>query len=284
MTSFQKPPVYKDQPYAVSRDDHFAPPPPAYDQVYANYGHASPSSPSSSASSSSSRGGAGRTIRFPERLVYNPAMVSTNSTLGPSKDEPRYLVQTRSKMINCFGLGDLVLRDGTDKLAPPIASVGNEKGSKKRRSLIRLAARDNANETALEVSMDGDYRSTKSFMMPLANGYPAKFEWRQSRSEEVTRLNGSRMPCNGGWKLVRVAAKPSQPGDPVSSEGDEVVAIGAKPRTFHRSPEFAFVGAGARGELGENFEIVAVMSFLRLYELYMQYMASHNTTTVVVTS
>ncbi|OAQ83223.1 hypothetical protein VFPFJ_09026 [Purpureocillium lilacinum] len=56
-----------------------------------------------------------------------------------------------------------------------------------------------------------------------------QFEWRHGHGDEVRELSGS-----------------------------------AQPKLSRGSPEFAFVGTGAGGELGEMFDLVVVMGFLRL--------------------
>ncbi|KEY72678.1 hypothetical protein S7711_10224 [Stachybotrys chartarum IBT 7711] len=210
------------------------------------------------------------TYKIPPKLIYDAAWVSTTSYLGTSKDQRLFAVETPSRLINCFGLGKIILRDGTDKLSTPLASVATEKGSKLRRSLIRVAPKPGAaNQGYLEVSMSGDWSSKHEFEMPIGDGTLERFEWRSSRGEQVREVSGG---FNFGWKLVRLDGPPAQPGSGknYTSEGQEVVAVGAHPRLFHKRPQFSLLGSGARGELGETFEIVALMGFLRLYELSMQ--------------
>ncbi|UNI23597.1 hypothetical protein JDV02_009407 [Purpureocillium takamizusanense] len=222
------------------------------------------------------------TIMFPRRLVYVPSWLSSTSFIGRTKDGPLFAVETPSKLVNCFGLGRTVLHAGPDKKSSPaVASVGVQRGSKFRRSLIRVgpgsrspgAGSGSADEAGtVEVTMSGDWCRTHSFSLLVAGGRLERFEWRHSHGDEVRELSGG---FNVGWKLVRLDSAPVAPyqdraGKSYTSDGKEVVAVGAQPRLFRRSPEFAFVGTGARGELGETFEIVAVMGFLRLYELSVQ--------------
>lgn len=227
---------------------------------------------------------AGATIKFPRKFIYHVKFISTTSYIGPSKEQPLFAVQTPSKLVNCFGLGQITLRNGTDKLSPPIASVGAEKGSLFRRSLIRVAPR--AGAPGLEITMSGDWSRTHEFTLPLGGDAVERFEWRHSRGDEVRELSGG---FNYGWKLVRLDGPVVVPGQSAwdksyTSDGKEVVAVGAHPRFLNKSPEFAFLGAGAEGELGETFQIVAVMGFLRLYELSVQQSTINSTAAASSTS
>ncbi|KAK1977012.1 hypothetical protein LZ30DRAFT_785190 [Colletotrichum cereale] len=80
------------------------------------------------------------------------------------------------------------------------------------------------------------------------------FEWRHSRGLAIRRLRGA-----DGWMLWR-----KRTADEVRRTGDgrdELVALvsrsGARP---HLGTRFAFANAAARGELGDGFSVVALMS------------------------
>lgn len=80
-----------------------------------------------------------------------------------------------------------------------------------------------------------------------------------------------------GWKLVRLnRTSRSYAGIERSRDGAEVVAAFAfgkdepRNRTFqafeaYRLLSFAFVGGGATGELGEEWEVLAVMTALGIW-------------------
>lgn len=76
------------------------------------------------------------------------------------------------------------------------------------------------------------------------------FEWKRSSSDEVRRLGAA----HKGLKLVR-------------SSSAEVVAVYASFNwRWSKQGRMAFVGAAARGELGGNFDLLAVISALALVE------------------
>ncbi|KAK1991021.1 hypothetical protein LX36DRAFT_685718 [Colletotrichum falcatum] len=101
--------------------------------------------------------------------------------------------------------------------------------------------------------------------IPLrGEGRPAEdvdFEWRHSRGLTVRRLRGA-----DGWMLWRrrtaeEARRTGTGGGGGGDDGDELVALvsrsGSRP---HLGTRFAFAGAAARGELGDGFSVVALMS------------------------
>lgn len=205
-------------------------------------------------------------------MVFNTAWISSTSTLGPTKEEPMFQVQTPSR-INCFGNKHTILKDGLDKLAAPLASVGKEKGNgwRKSHSLIQVSGRGGGPD--LSIRMENDYSNTHPFTMPI-HGQETRFEWRNtSGGAEIKNLSGG---YNWGWKLVRLDGPYSLPGgrsefpEGFTSDGKEIVAVAAHPKLFKKNPEFMFLGSGARGEMGQEFEVVALMGFLRLYDLYVQ--------------
>ncbi|WDK14562.1 hypothetical protein CGRA01v4_05843 [Colletotrichum graminicola] len=80
------------------------------------------------------------------------------------------------------------------------------------------------------------------------------FEWRHSRGLTIRRLRGA-----DGWMLwrKRTADEVRRTGD----GGDELVAlVSCSGSRLHLGTRFAFANAAARGELGDGFSVVALMS------------------------
>jgi len=214
-------------------------------------------------------------LLFPPHLVYDTAWVSSVSHLGPSKEQPQFAVVTPNRMLGCFNRGCIVLHSTTDKESAPIASVKREKGSKWRRSQITVAPRPGAaNGQEQIITMHGCSSSKQEFSITVGDGLATeRFEWRSSHGDEVKALSGG---FNFGWKLCRLDGPTIAPGSVdtsnggYSSDGKEIVAVGIQPRLFKKNPEFRFLGTGLTGQLGETFEIVAIMGFIRLCELASQ--------------
>ncbi|CAG9970348.1 unnamed protein product [Clonostachys byssicola] len=220
----------------------------------------------------------GRPILFPQQLVFTYRVGRSHSHLGEVKDQPLFLVRIPRWSM---GWSDIVLLSGTDKLDAPLASAGVEKGSKTTRTALRVMPhRGSALQHPFETSMDGNYKSKHHFAVPVgADGHLETFEWRQSKGRMVKDLVGG---FQFGLKLVRLHGPPAGSSSSahtggsdddeaggVTSDGRSVVAVFAGERWRYNNAKFRFHNEGSTGELGELFEIVAVMSFIRLFEMQM---------------
>ncbi|KAJ5734984.1 uncharacterized protein N7483_000109 [Penicillium malachiteum] len=97
------------------------------------------------------------------------------------------------------------------------------------------------------------------------------FEWRSSGGKEVEEIaTGYRY----GWKLVRVSGPNSGSGGPrkkrdfgFTSDGLDIVAVATHnpSRCMDKALRFSFMRTGLTGELGEGWEIMAVVSALQLW-------------------
>ncbi|VUC35404.1 unnamed protein product [Clonostachys rosea] len=220
----------------------------------------------------------GKPILFPQQLVFTYRVGRSHSHLGEVKDQPLFLVRIPRWSM---GWSDIVLLSGTDKLDAPLASAGVEKGSKTTRTALRVMPhRGSALQQPFEASMDGNYKSKHHFTIPVgADGHLETFEWRQSKGRMVKDLVGG---FQFGLKLVRLQGPPAASSsssahsgsdaddmDGVTSDGRSVVAVFAGERWRYNNAKFRFSNEGSTGELGELFEIIAVMSFIRLFEMQM---------------
>ncbi|KAF7552278.1 hypothetical protein G7Z17_g4438 [Cylindrodendrum hubeiense] len=96
------------------------------------------------------------------------------------------------------------------------------------------------------------------------------FEWRSSRGNEVKALDN----WAWGWKLVRLGADEGPGGTRTerdageTSDGKKIVAVWSEESkwTLSKCGKFHFIGAGATGELGEEWAFMAVMTSLRLWD------------------
>merc|ERR1712169_42696 len=152
-------------------------------------------------------------------MVFNTAWISSTSTLGPTKEEPMFQVQTPSR-INCFGNKHTILKDGLDKLAAPLASVGKEKGNgwRKSHSLIQVSGRGGGPD--LSIRMENDYSNTHPFHYAHPRSRNTirveKHLWWRRDQEPVRRIQlglearPSRRSIQPTWREVRVSRRVHQ--------------------------------------------------------------------------
>ncbi|KAJ6020444.1 hypothetical protein N7540_005948 [Penicillium herquei] len=119
----------------------------------------------------------------------------------------------------------------------------------------------------------GAWEPVWKFSAPITTDGTQKqrFEWRRSRAKEVERIATGDLY---GWKLVRVSGPNRGSGGPrkqrdfgFTSDGLEIVAVFAhnSSNRMAKALRFAFMGTGLTGELGEVWEIMAVVSALQLW-------------------
>lgn len=159
-------------------------------------------------------------------------------------------------------------------------------------NMIELPGRDVKEEIHTKIHLKSPVYSFSA----LAKGEGGKvseerFEWRQSHGKEVTSL-GSKWAR--GWKLVRLdssvpsssstyatdgttpeissskaAGKRTSRDVGEASDGNEVVAVWADyiKLSKRKQLKFSFIGSGADHQLGEVFEIMAVATGLRIWQI-----------------
>lgn len=189
------------------------------------------------------------TLRFPPSFVFYSKLWTSTSYIGTNKDSNLFAVDTGTRF-NLRPRKQIVLYDGPNKSSPILAFAEPEKGNTSTRCLVSIMVpRDSK---AFNLIMTGNRIHSLRFSIPI-DGADEDFEWRCSTGSETELLS---QRFDRGWSLIRL-------GD----ARQEVVAVGSQPRSWRKLAPFGFVSAGATGELGEVFEIVAVISYLRLYTL-----------------
>lgn len=245
---------------------------------------------------------------------WSKLLCSSSKTihLSPSTSYPANQPQTSYKVSLPGGFYGSLILDYASKSTGPLARASPEgrrgydvllPGSIAAEGL-RRQSRKNKWTFALPVGIDGEMET---------------FEWRRSRGSEIKQLGASWR----GWKLVRMGSSGRGQHDAAqyhekddeslprySSEDekheradsahaseesgeDEIVAVWAKTGTWtslHDVGEFAFLGSGASGELGQRFAVMAVMTALCIWQKAMRdqatagaVSATTSVTTVVVT-
>lgn len=172
--------------------------------------------------------------------------------LGEDKSNPSHIIS----MPNGF-YGELILYNGPTVDAEPVCVIRT--ASKGWHDSIELAAQPGQAPIREELRCHGNgWTMAYTFAISLRKGsLPGRFEWRSSRSEEVKSLSEG----SGGWKLVHL------------DNGDEIVAVAGDAKlskSLTRAAAFQFVGAGASGEFGESWAVMAVASYMRLWQRMMK--------------
>lgn len=178
---------------------------------------------------------------------------------GPSKDDP-VLVTSRHKSSKYIitlpsGPGSLSVKHGRPEGdGEDIPLSGGGSGS-------------------YGFSMRVGSQSTEGSESPLED-----FIWRRSSSDEMKRLSGF---TKRGWKLVRDAPPTATADGTGIVDASEIVLVMVKDESFRKkSTQFCFVGRGLAGDLGERWELVAVLSGLLLW--WKSYMLELATSSIVV--
>ncbi|TWU77935.1 hypothetical protein ED733_005370 [Metarhizium rileyi] len=187
-------------------------------------------------------------------LYYDSMRHGLKFVIGEHKNEP-------SNIISLPGgwYGDLILYSGPDTDSAPLAAVkyGNRMGTYDEVRLPPKVPGQGLIKEEIRSHLNGmNYAYT--FAVPVGEtGYPEKFEWRSSKTEEVKELG----EMSRGWKLVRL------------NHGNEVVAVWSWTKlrwTMNKAAAFSFTNSGASGELGNTFALMAVTSFIRQYQKEIQ--------------
>ncbi|CAH0025808.1 unnamed protein product [Clonostachys rhizophaga] len=241
----------------------FVPPqehsPPAYEEVQPN--------PVSAAISAQG-------TLFPPECIFTYRLSHSHSYLGAKRNEPLFLVKTPRLLM---GTGDILLLNGTDKLDTPLASAGALKirSGTTCASHLRLKPRLGGSFTQpMDIDVTVGTKNKYQFTVPVGPANRAEtFEWRQSTGELVRSLAGG---FQYGMKLVRLDGPPGGSGGDqdgkvtvVGGDGKPIVAVFAAMRPQANNAKFHFMNEGATGELGEVFELAAMISFIRLFEFQL---------------
>ncbi|CRK24319.1 hypothetical protein BN1723_013262 [Verticillium longisporum] len=107
---------------------------------------------------------------------------------------------------------------------------------------------------------------------PSRKGDPPQeeaFEWRSTFGDEVKHLTGGSV-FSSGWKLVRLWGPENRSGAAgpgFASDGKEIVAVLARSMSasMTKSALFAFMGTGLTGQMGAQWELVALASAIQMW-------------------
>ncbi|CAN6614509.1 hypothetical protein TRVA0_005S04192 [Trichomonascus vanleenenianus] len=200
---------------------------------------------------------------FPDiiHLYYKNSMRSVHITLGEHKATPKYFVS-----IDTNWWGHITLYNGPSKEYPPVATAVSNKFNDN--SIITLPDLLGSGEGKVQEELRCHHKFLKSqfdFSIWVKDGqgyHRETFRWRKAKRAELKGLVESHW---SGWKLVRFEG--DEEGDaPFALWNDDSVMKGTKGATFR------FVGKGAAGEMGSLWSLMAILTWLRVWQVMMQSM------------
>lgn len=214
-------------------------------------------------------------VTFPNtfELFYDSSWKKLKLSLGQAPSEPLYAFS-----LPAGWWGDLIMYNGPTLEHPPLAAVRNtgksgmgnavtlpplgpgqevieEKMSRRRKGLM-----DVFSFAAVVEAREGE-KTTRRV---------ERFEWVGSGRKEVKDLH----EWTHGWKLRRVVASGAdEDEDEAANEipAGEILAVWAdSTMSLKKAAKFQFLNSGATGELGEAWALMAVITFVRVWQRYMQ--------------
>lgn len=224
----------------------------------------------------------GATIIFPPAMNgYIQWKLTTTFHLGPTAEEKLFAVSTGASLFK--NKPSIVLYNGPTNKDPILATSRSDKWGRVRPIDITLCPRP------------GSSRSTESVeqMIPSSTSHTStaytfeintddkgtereRFEWRSSHGNEIKQLPTGH---SYGWKLVRLSGPINGAGGNrkerdmgISSDGLEIVALLAHNASMSMTKGFRFVfmGTGLTGTLGEDWEVMTVVTALQFWYLDIQ--------------
>lgn len=213
------------------------------------------------------------------RVAYKKSSLSELVLLLSEPDsEPTYCLS-----VPAGWWGALRLHDGNSPNGTPLVHA-KPNGKWKKDYAITLPSFPGYNNTSGAEILRYVMKRRERYWFGLQVGQGAqqhieRFEWRRSHGSEVKAVGG----WSYGWKLVRL--KEGTPEDAQSggeepdrangftSDGREVVAVWADTssiKSMSRVGEFQLLGSGRSGELGMNWQLMAMMSCMCIWQREMQ--------------
>lgn len=206
--------------------------------------------------------------------IYTRRWKATLYNIGQHADQPSFELKVDYGMSKSKPF--LVLHNTSSELVASVTSESITKGH----AVITVPGRPGSSQNTISERLEVKYSfplAVFSFSFDVGRGketHREAFEWRFSKGKEV-KVFGA---WSTGWKLVRLDREAeSGPGEGSSrserlhgqtSDGKPVVAVVAdnmSPST-NKIAKFHFVGAGATGEMGEEWAFMALMTAVRVWE------------------
>ena len=204
--------------------------------------------------------------------------------LGESPDQRLYAVSTHLGW-GSKGRAGVVLHNGTTSKDPMLAAAGEEPGWNdfSLNSVIMLPPLPGSpHENCTEIMRTGVSGKVVHFRFSIEVGHGKElrredFVWQTCKGEEAKKLVGGPWEC--GFKLTRVdnqveggSGAASKEAHGQTTEGQEILAMFAWNRGWSITNPFRiqFVGSGGRAVMGDRWELMVIITGLRLWWLKHQ--------------
>lgn len=207
--------------------------------------------------------------------IYYKQWFSSMYQIGEHENQPLFTIQRHGAWGHDNPM--IVLHEGADPKGPAVGTVTKE-GLMKHDTVIELSE---GGVVTIREPLVSDVSMTlknSRFTFSFDVGRRGKemhretFEWRISKAVEVRNLDSTAF----GWKLVRLSPElPTGRGGSrgardvgEASDGKEVVAAWSENSgmTLSKIAKFHFLGAGATGEFGDDWALMAALSAFRLWK------------------
>ncbi|KAK0622020.1 hypothetical protein B0T17DRAFT_618386 [Bombardia bombarda] len=202
--------------------------------------------------------------------IYYKQWFSSMYQLGEHENQPLFTIQRHAAWGHDKPM--MVLHEGADPKGPVVATVTKE-GVMKHDTVIELGTIREPLVSDVSMTLKNS-RFTFSFDVGRAGKETRResFEWRISKAIEVRALDSMAF----GWKLVRLGPDHNtgrggsrglrDVGE--ASDGHEVVAAWSENSgmTLSKIAKVHFLGAGATGEFGDDWALMAALSAFRLWK------------------
>ena len=264
-------------------------PPPYSEAAQGSYGQAQASEGEDSPTSIDSTMSAYRPFPLITGAYYQWKMSATFH-LGESADQRLYAVSTHIGW-GRKGRPGIILHNGSTNKDPMLAAAGEEPGWNdfSPNSVMMLPPLPGSpQERCTELMRAGVSEKIVHFRFSIEVGHGKKlqredFVWQTCKGEEAKKLVDEPWEC--GFKLMRLpdraagrSGEGSKEAPSLPGEGQEILAVFAWNRGWSLTNPFRiqFVGSGRRAVMGERWELMVVITALRLWWLKRQGRVSPN--------
>lgn len=268
-------PPLLDHPYP----DDTLPPPYSEHDIHQNHPGSTNSGQTLECDASGSKVLQSATIKFPPAMNgYFNWKSTTTFHLGPTAEEKLFAVSLPAGLFN--SKPSIILHDGPTNKHPALVTSRSDKWGRLKPIEITLCPRpgnSRSSDSTEHLIPSSTSRTSAAFTFEVNTDCKGtereRFEWRSSHGNEIKQLATGH---SYGWKLVRLTGPVHGAGGSrkdrdvgISSDRREIVAVMAHNASMSMNKGFRFVffGTGLTGTLGEDWEVMTVVSAMQFWYL-----------------